>query len=321
MARILLLAHGAKRLRQLEELLAADTHELATPNSVGEAAELWLDFDPEAVVLELPAPSLTLHRLERRLGGHAISWSRRPVLVLGEAGDPDVVDDSRLLVRLPLPVADETLLGHVRGLARLHALLEEPLDESNEETLSIPPAVREALAEQLVHLADYRDASKPGHGSRVAEVAGRIARELGLDEPERTEIERAGRWHDLGKLAISAEVLRQPGRLDEHALETIREHPRRGARLVRALLGDEAASHAVLGHHERVDGQGYEGLAGDAIPLPARILAAAEAWDSLTHEQTYRPAFTPVDALAMMREEVGAAWDADVVGALARTAR
>jgi HD-GYP domain-containing protein (c-di-GMP phosphodiesterase class II) len=128
-------------------------------------------------------------------------------------------------------------------------------------------------------------------------------------------VECAARVHDVGKIIVSPEILEKPGRLSiaEHA--EVQRHSVFGARLV-ASLDDAGITAIVRHHHERLDGSGYpDGLAGEAIPLGARIVAVADTFDALTSQRPYREAFSPGEAMALLRDEAGCTLDPAIVAA------
>jgi putative nucleotidyltransferase with HDIG domain len=180
-------------------------------------------------------------------------------------------------------------------------------------------ATQQTLVETVTALAATVDGRHPttrGHSQSVARIAALIAQALGL-APERVEdVRLAGLVHDVGKMGIDEEVLLSPGPLTPAQWEEMRQHPELGQRM---LAGSrlEPLRPWVLHHHERMDGSGYPyGLAGDEIPLEARILAAAEALDAMTSGGPHRLAITRADALAELRRCAGSQFDPRVVNAL-----
>ena len=156
---------------------------------------------------------------------------------------------------------------------------------------------------------DYHP-SLDGHAERVTAIAGVVARRLGCRGHELRTIELGGPLHDVGKLTIAVDVLVKPGRLDAHELLQIRAHPVAGARLLDGVRGLRKALPCVLHHHERWDGAGYpHGLAGKRIPLVARILAVADAFDAMTTTRPYRDAMPAAAALAEVRRCSGSQFD------------
>jgi HD-GYP domain-containing protein (c-di-GMP phosphodiesterase class II) len=166
----------------------------------------------------------------------------------------------------------------------------------------------------LSRAIEARDEYTRGHSSRVTAIAESIALRLGWDEERLDLLQLGGPLHDVGKLAISDDVLRKPGRLDDDELAQIREHPRLGARILLRLSAFRGALPYVLYHHERWDGNGYPtGRAGEEIPLEARVLAVADAFDAMTSDRPYRSALSRDEALAEVERCSGSQCDPEIV--------
>ncbi len=178
-------------------------------------------------------------------------------------------------------------------------------------------AARFRAAASLARAVDARDAYTGSHSERVAELAARLARRIGVDQ-EQVELTRlAGSLHDLGKLAIPEEILRKPGPLSETERLVLERHPQIGFRMLESLGVDPVADW-VLHHHERWDGSGYpDGLPGDDIPLGARIIFVADAYDAMTSDRVYRDRLSDDEAIAELARCSGSQFDPDVVSALA----
>ncbi len=178
-------------------------------------------------------------------------------------------------------------------------------------------AARFRAAASLAKAVDARDVYTGRHSERVAELAARIATRLGVDR-EQVELTRlAGSLHDLGKLAIPEDILRKPGPLSEAERLVLERHPQIGFRMLESLGVDPVADW-VLHHHERWDGSGYpNAVAGETIPLGARIIFVADAYDAMTSDRVYRERFTDEEALDELERCSGTQFDPAIVAALA----
>lgn len=203
--------------------------------------------------------------------------------------------------------AEETIRHHGEELERLVRTRTTELEQSRRETLQ-----RLALA------AEYRDDDTNRHTERVGHTSMLVARALGLPESLVQTIGDAAPLHDVGKLGISDAIMLKPGRLTAAQYDTMKEHTVIGA----AILADSSSSvlqmaaEIALTHHERWNGTGYpHGLAGEQIPLAARITAIADTFDAITHSRPYKDARPIASALAEIRHGSGSLFDPAVVGA------
>jgi HD-GYP domain-containing protein (c-di-GMP phosphodiesterase class II) len=157
---------------------------------------------------------------------------------------------------------------------------------------------------------EARDPYLRGHSARVTAIAEGLARRLGWRGERLDGLRLGGTLHDVGKIAVTATVLCKPGPLTEEELAEIRTHPLAGARLIKAVADFRPALPYVLHHHERWDGAGYPyGLAGEEIPIEARLLGVADAFDAMTSMRSYRPALSVERALAELQRCSGSQFD------------
>jgi len=176
-------------------------------------------------------------------------------------------------------------------------------------------AARYRAAASLAKAVDARDVYTGSHSERVGELSARIARRLGIDEPQIELTRLAGSLHDLGKLAIPEEILRKPSALNESERLVLQRHPQIGYRMLESL-GVEPIAEWVLHHHERWDGGGYpDRLRGEEIPLGARIIFVADAFDAMTSERVYRKPLSDRDAVSELERCAGSQFDPAIVGA------
>jgi diguanylate cyclase (GGDEF)-like protein len=169
-----------------------------------------------------------------------------------------------------------------------------------------------SLAEAL----DLRDSGSVTHCHRVGRFAEQTARELGLPPESIERVRLAGILHDVGRVGIPDDLVRKPGPLNDDEWALVRSHPEIGARLLETTRYEDIRAW-ILFHHERPDGHGYpEGCRWDEVPLEARILAVADAYEAMTSERSYRPARAPEEAAGELRREAGRQFDAQVVEAL-----
>ena len=171
----------------------------------------------------------------------------------------------------------------------------------------------------LVAAVETKDLYTRGHSERVALLCDLIGGSLTLSQQDTEALRFAGMLHDIGKLAIPTRVLRRAEGLSGADLASIATHAERGVDMVRDIEFLKGSFEAILHHHERVDGRGYPGaLVGDDIPLFARIIAVADAFDSLTTSRSHRDANTVEEAIAGLYQRTGTQLDPSIVAALER---
>jgi putative nucleotidyltransferase with HDIG domain len=171
----------------------------------------------------------------------------------------------------------------------------------------------------MSNVVETRDPYTAGHERRVSELAAAIAAEMGMG-PEAVETLRlAGLIHDIGKIAVPAEILAKPGRLSEVEFNLIKQHPQSGFEILAAIDFGRPVVEMVLQHHERLDGSGYpRALGGEGILPEARILAVADVVEAMSSHRPYRAALGMEAALAEVRGGAGEKYDPDVVAACVR---
>jgi diguanylate cyclase (GGDEF)-like protein/putative nucleotidyltransferase with HDIG domain len=235
----------------------------------------------------------------------------------GLAGFPLQGFDRDELIRL----ADSALYwAKEHGKNRVHVYRPEVVELAELRRLAHGPdrAARFRAAASLAKAVDARDTYTGSHSTRVAELGAWIAAHLGLDV-EHVELTRlAGSLHDLGKLAVPEEILRKPGPLTPPERMVLERHSQIGFRMLESL-GVDPVAEWVLHHHERWDGMGYpDGLAGEEIPLGARIIFVADAYDAMTSDRAYRGRLTPSEAVAELQRCAGTQFDPEIVEVFAR---
>jgi HD-GYP domain-containing protein (c-di-GMP phosphodiesterase class II) len=168
----------------------------------------------------------------------------------------------------------------------------------------------------FVRAIDARDPYTARHSEKVAAYAVQLARALGLG-PERCErIRLAGLLHDVGKVGLERSILHKPGALSDQEWRQVRDHPRLSAHIIGGVSQFAPYLAGARHHHERFDGRGYpDNLAGTDIPLDARILAVADAFDAMTSDRSYRPALSHEEAKRRLLADAGTQFDPECVAA------
>lgn len=187
------------------------------------------------------------------------------------------------------------------------------------EAIRLTQALAESFkgtTEAITDLVESRDPYTVGHSKGVAELATRIAQEMGMEKEEIQGIWVCAMLHDVGKAVIPSGVLNKPGGLSDNEWGMIQEHPKKSYEVLRRIPFPWPVAEVVYQHHERLDGSGYpRGLKGDEIHLWARILAAADVVDAMINHRPYRPALRPQDAMNEIERARGTLYDGQVVDA------
>lgn len=191
-----------------------------------------------------------------------------------------------------------------------HDLLEQKVEEQTEQIrLTFLGAVK-ALAEAL----EAKDPYTNGHSQRVTEIAVMMAVELGLSQQEQDQIRLAGLVHDIGKIGVPEEILHKPEKLSDVEFDFIKEHPSIGERILKPIIRDKQVLAIVRSHHEHFAGGGYpEGISGQDIPLGARLMSVADAYDAMTSSRPYRSALKPEKAKSQLLASRGSQFDPEAV--------
>jgi HD-GYP domain-containing protein (c-di-GMP phosphodiesterase class II) len=226
---------------------------------------------------------------------HVSWWVYHALLLAGFGSTVYAIVTEYRRVRL----IDETLAG-----VQLH-------DDMDHITRGYPEALR-----ALVAAVEAKDEHTHGHSARVAEYSVRLGQQMGLGASQLRELAQGAVLHDIGKIGTADAVLNKPGPLTPQERAWIEQHPVAGWEIVREAPSLHAALSVVRHHHERWDGAGYpDGLAGEQIPLQARMAAVADVWDALTSERAYRPAWSPQRAIDHIVAGAGTQFDAACVDA------
>lgn len=203
---------------------------------------------------------------------------------------------------------EASLVNSIGAILGIHASNRDLYRQQAEFLASVVRALTSAI--------DAKDPYTCGHSDRVARIGVRLAKELGCDAKMLHTIYMAGLLHDIGKIGIDDAVLRKPGALTKEEFDHIKQHPELGYRILADLHQLADVLPAVLHHHEQWDGKGYPfKLAGEQIPLIARILAVADAFDAMSSDRPYRKGMPIERVEELLRLGAAQQWDAEVVKA------
>ncbi|MBN2655255.1 MAG: HD domain-containing protein [Nitrospirae bacterium] len=202
------------------------------------------------------------------------------------------------------------------GFLMITGYLMGHLYEKKESAIREVKQTYQGIIEMLSIVIESVDSHTQSHSYRVSVISEMIAKQLNCNEIETENIRVAALLHDIGKIGVSADVLRKVGVLSETERQQMKKHTDNAADILKPL-GSKVLDllPIILGHHERVDGEGYYNASGEEIPLGARIIAVADVYDALTTDRPYRKAFSPMQAKEEINKNAGSQFDAMVVEA------
>ena len=301
-----------------------DVHDFGEPD----AALAWCnDNRPDLLLLDYRMPGmdgLELAKAFRR----PLRNRDVPIVLVTVVGDEPVRQaalDAGVIDFMVKPIRPRELRARCRNLLQLRQQSESVKQRAlslEQRLLASMHEVEERERETLSRLAraiELRDSGTSAYLERMARIAGLIAESLGLPEEQVRIIELAAPLHDIGKIAIPDSLLMKPGALDDDERRRMQTHPRIGYELLRDSQNRfiQAGARIALHHHERYDGTGYpDGLAGDEIPIEARVVTTADVFDALISPRPYKTAWTIESALDYLREQSGRLFDPACVDAL-----
>lgn len=317
--KILVVDDELANVRLLKRVLG-DEYETLTALGGEEAVGILKEHDIALIITDQRMPGVTgVQLLEQSL---AIRPDSIKILLTGYTDVQaliDAINAGHVYKYIPKPWdADELKLTVRRALEaydlkvnndKLIVDLRQALAQLEELSTG---AIR-ALADALDAKCDYTS----GHSLRVSRFAVLIGKALGLDDEHLKDIELAGILHDIGKIGVPESILWKPARLTPEEQKIMSQHPVTSAQIIGELRGLKRTREYVLHHHEYLDGSGYpDGLKGDDIPVGARIILVADAYDAMTTDRPYRNAIGHHNALIELRKQAGTQFDPKMVEAL-----
>jgi putative two-component system response regulator len=328
-ARVLVVDDQPSNILLLERILQREGfRHIRTTTDPREVLPLFAAFNPDILLLDLHMPHMDGFEVMRQLGAELGEDAFVPTVVLTADASRNARD---IALRagahdfLTKPLDPTEVVLRVRNLLNtrlLHLRIADRntrLEERADDQRAVLEMTRVEVLDRLARAVDLRDSDTYAHTQRVGNMSADLARTLGLPVGEQELLRRAAPLHDIGKIGISDAVLLKPGPLTDEEFAHVRTHTTIGA----DLLADSnipvvrAAQVVALSHHEKWDGTGYpNNLVGEAIPLHARIVAAADVFDALSHLRPYKEAWSLDRVLEEFVTQRGRHFDPAVVDAL-----
>lgn len=301
---ILIVDDNPSNLELLEALMQAEGYEVISAADGAEALAKVDIASPQLILLDIMMPTLDGYVVCRQLKERQETRFVPIVMITALGAEEDRIrgieagaDD--FLIK---PFSHAELRSRVRSLLKLKAFTDE-LEHA------------ESMLVMLGLTVEAKDLYTKGHCDRLRSYSVALGQALGLPPEDLSALARGGFLHDVGKIGIPDSILLKPTALTEPEWAVMWEHPVIGERICLSLRSLKPVLPIIRHHHERWDGSGYpDGLAGEAIPLTARILQVVDIFDALTTARPYKPAFSHPAAIRALRDEVAIGWrDARVV--------
>jgi putative two-component system response regulator len=310
-ARVLVAEGSPMGEQPIAETLQAAGHQVVASQGGEEVLVAIRRHDPEIVLLDVHIPRPNAFQITERLKSHPTTCNI-PVVLLIPSRDRQA---NAIRLRGLAVGADDFLLRPIHEID-LHTRVRSLVTAKR---LSDQAETTEGVIFGLARMLDRKMSSSLCDIERLGEFAAMLGRAAGLPPSELDILARAAVLHDIGKVAVREELLRKPGALSAAEFEEVKLHAEVGARLCESLREADDLLPVVRHLRERWDGSGYpDGLRGVQIPVLARILAIADAYDALISERPHRPAFSDARAREVLLEGSGIQWDPQLVAMFLR---
>lgn len=304
-ARVLVIDDQAEDLGFVRDILARDGYEVTCVTDMAQARLTLLNGSFSLVVTDLYLGDEGL--------GYEVAMTARamrppiPVLLLTAHPSFDNAREalrSQIFMIITKPIDVPSLLSACR-----RAITETEIRRRNEKL----EAQNRVMAGVLPRAIEAKDPTTRGHADRVVHYVESLARKCGVSEGDMEDLRMAALLHDVGKIGIPSSILRKEGPLTRDERDIIQRHPALALEILEDLEDSDRVLQWIYQHHERWDGKGYpEGLVGDQVALPGRILILAEVFDALAEARSYKPAWPVEQIVGFFRNEAGRHFDPDL---------
>lgn len=300
--KILIVEDDIKSIKLIEGFLSKDNYQILSALSGEQALNIVGKTSPDLILLDIMMPGMDGYTVCQRLK-EAESTRLTPVVMITALGAREDkirgievgADDF-----LTKPVDRVELRARVKSLLRVKSLIDQ-LEKAENVIFSLVTALEE------------RSPYEKGHSLRVSQLSLELARALGLPQDEQLLLGKACLLHDVGKIGIDT-ILHKPGPLTQEEFDKVKKHPVKSEKICMPLNFAAPFLAMIRHHHEWWNGRGYpDGLKSESIPLGARIIAIADAYDAMTSNRPYRAPMPPIKALDMLEEGAGRQWDPELV--------
>jgi len=303
MDKILIIEDNADSAEVLKDILLKEGYNCDIAGT-GQEAILMASINPYSLILlDIMLGDMSGFELLEKFANEAFT-SRTPVILL------TALNDTKSRIKgynlgcsdfISKPYNHFELIARIRNHIRLRDALDDLEDTNN-------------VLYTLAATIEAKDPYTRGHSQRVGKFCYEVVRELGWKESECIKVQRAGLLHDIGKIGVPDSILTKNGKLTPEEYKIMKTHPVLSAEICKSLMRLQGIIPTIKYHHERLDGKGYpDGLAGDKIPLGARIMAVCDSWDAMTSDRAYRKMLKKQDVFEILKEGAGSQWDTKII--------
>ena len=307
---------------KLMKILLSDEFDLELASSAEKGLAIMREKSPELVLCDVMMPGMDGHAFSRAVKADD-GLKHIPIILVTARTGADMLAEGMQAGAddyISKPFDSVELKARIRALLRIRrveselAMVNRNLKMRTSDLVDQQRSLFLSTVKSLVSAIDAKDEYTRHHSTRVTEFTLKIAGRMGFSEKETSDLELASLLHDVGKIAVPENILNKPGRLTDQEFALIKEHPSRGESILRPVVELKDISRVVRAHHEHYDGSGYpDGLKGREIPLGARIMSVADAYDSITSERPYRKAASHRFAVKEIIRCSGAQFDPEVI--------
>ncbi len=319
---LLLVIDDSPEVLKLMKILLSDEFALELAASAEQGLEIMRKKNPDLVLCDVMMPGMDGHAFCKTVKNDEDLQHIPVILVTARTGVEMMAEgiEAGADDYISKPFDSVELKARIRSLLRIReaesqlALINRNLKMRTSDLVEQQRSLFLSTIKSLVSAIDAKDQYTRHHSTRVTDFTLKIARNMGLSEKELEELELASLLHDIGKIAVPESVLNKPSQLTEEEFACIKEHPPKGENILQPMVELKEISRVVRAHHEHYNGSGYpDGLKGQGIPIGARIMALADAYDSITSERPYRKAVSHRAAVKEIIRCSGVQFDPEVV--------
>lgn len=315
---ILVVDDDTSNLRMASHILSTEKMRVSSLKSGEDAIKFLQKNRPDLILLDIHMPGMDGFETIAAIRENKVT-ADIPVIFL--TADEDSNTETKALEAGALdfikkPFVPEVLLLRVRhtiDLIRLQADLACEVEKKTQEVMAQHEKI-ERISMQIVKTLsgaiDAKDTYTNGHSTRVAEYSKEIARRAGFSEEKLNDIYMMGLLHDVGKIGVPDAIINKPAKLTDEEYSIIQNHPVMGAKILKNITDFPKLSTGARWHHERYDGKGYpDGISGEDIPMEARIIATADAYDAMSSRRSYRDALPQSQVRSEVEKGKGTQFD------------